>query len=182
MEITQAIRTKRAVREFSEQPIPEEAVLAILRAGRRAQSSKNTQPWWFLAIRDRRRLQALSELGTYASHLAAAALGVAILTPDPAARWSIMFDAGQAAAYMQLAAWGMGIGSCLVTLHNPEPARQVLRFPEDVHARMAISFGYPADPSLIDRPPRPGGRKPFQEKVFFDRWPEAQSPSPSAPR
>ena len=182
MDITQAIQTKRAVREFSQQPIPEEAVLAILHAGRRAQSSKNTQPWWFLAIRDRQQLQALSELGTYASHLATAALGVAILTPDPAARWSIMFDAGQAAAYMQLAAWGMRIGSCLVTLHNPEPARQVLGFPEDVHARMAISFGYSADPSLIDRAPRPGGRKPFQEKVYFDRWPEAQAPSPSAHR
>lgn len=172
MDISQAIRTKRAVRQFSDRVLPEEAVLAILNAGRRAQSSKNTQPWWFLAIRERQRLQAVSELGTYASHLATAALGVLILTPDPARRFSILFDAGQAAAYMQLAAWGMGIGSCLVTLHNPEPARELLGYPADVHARMGISFGYPADPSVIERPPKSGGRKPFQDRVFFERWPE----------
>lgn len=170
MDIAQAIQTKRAVREFADRPIPEQEVLAILQAGRRAQSSKNTQPWWFVAIRERERLRALSELGTYGSHLATAALGVAILTPDPDQRFSIMFDAGQAAAYMQLAAWEMGIGSCLVTLHNPEPARDILGFPDDVYARVAISFGYPADERAIQRPPRRGGRKPFHEKVFFERW------------
>ena len=37
--------------------------------------------------------------------LAGAALGVAIITPDPEERFSLMFDAGQAVAYMQLAAW-----------------------------------------------------------------------------
>lgn len=170
MDIAQAIQTKRAVREFSEQPIPEQHVLTILHAGRRAQSSKNTQPWWFLAIRQRDRLKALSQLGTYAGHLATAALGVVILTPDPAERFSIMFDAGQAAAYMQLAGWGLGIGSCLVTLHNPEPARELLGFPPEVHARMAISFGYPADAGLISRPPRRGGRQAVEEKIFFERW------------
>jgi nitroreductase len=173
MDVQQAIQTKRAVRQFSDEPLPEEAVLAILHAGRRAQSSKNTQPWWFLAVRDRQRLRALSELGSYASHLASAALGVLILTPDPGARFSIMFDAGQAAAYMQLAAWGMRIGSCLVTLHNPEPARPLLGLPPEIFPRMAISFGYPADPALIERPPRAGGRKAFREKVFFERWSEA---------
>jgi nitroreductase len=180
VDIQQAIQTKRAVREFAERPLPEEAVLVILNAGRRSQSSKNTQPWWFLAIRDRQRLKALAELGTYASHLATAALGVAILTPDPAQRFSILFDAGQAAAYMQLAAWGLGIGSCLVTLHNPEPARALLGLPPEVHARMAISFGYPADPGLIERPPRAGGRKPFQDKVFFEYWQSDRATSPGA--
>jgi hypothetical protein len=46
----------------------------------------------------------MAKLGNYAGHLAGAALGVAILTPQPDQRFSVMFDAGQAAAYMQLAA------------------------------------------------------------------------------
>ena len=98
MDVAEAILLKRAVREFSNRPLPQDAVEAILKAGRRAQSAKNVQPWYFLTVREHATLEALSRLGTYAGHLRNAALAVAILTPDPSQRWSILFDAGQAAA------------------------------------------------------------------------------------
>jgi nitroreductase len=44
MNVSDAIRLKRAVRKFTDQPLAEETILAILNAGRRAQSSKNTHP------------------------------------------------------------------------------------------------------------------------------------------
>jgi nitroreductase len=53
MSVFELIRTKRAVRQFTDEPLPDEAVHSILNAGRRAQSSKNTQPWHFIAIRHR---------------------------------------------------------------------------------------------------------------------------------
>lgn len=170
MNVSEAIRTKRAVRQFADLPLPEESVLAILNAGRRAQSSKNTQPWHFIAVRERATLQALSKLGEWAGHLAGAALGVAILTPDPASRFSVMFDAGQSAAYMQLAAWEMGIGSCLATIYDYEQARQILGFPEEMHLRIAISFGYPLDGSQISAPPKKGGRRIPGEVIHWEKW------------
>lgn len=170
LSVAEAIRTKRAVRQFADQPLKDEEVFAILNAGRRAQSSKNTQPWHFIAIRERERLIALSKLGEWASHLAGAALGVAILTRDPTERFSIMFDAGQAAAYMQLAAWEMGIGSCLATIYQPEAARELLGFPPEYHLRIALSFGYPQDPSVLSAPPRKGGRKPLDEIIHWEKW------------
>lgn len=170
MNVSEAIRTKRAVRQFLDQPLPEDAVLAILNAGRRAQSSKNTQPWRFIAVQDREILRQLSTTGQWTGHIAGAALCVAILTPDPASRFSIMFDAGQAAAYMQLAAWELGIGSCLATIYEYEQARQILGFPEDLHIRIAISFGYPAEEELLTRPPKSGGRASLDEIVHFERW------------
>jgi nitroreductase len=45
MNVSDAIRLKRAVRKFTDQPLPEATILTILNAGRRAQSSKNSQPW-----------------------------------------------------------------------------------------------------------------------------------------
>ena len=120
MEVSQAIHTKRAVRKFKTQKLNKSDIETILNAGRRAQSSKNTQPWRFIAIQDKEILKKLSEMGTYAGHLAGAALGVAILTIDPDSRWSVMFDAGQAAAYMQLAGWDLGIGSCMATIYEPD--------------------------------------------------------------
>jgi nitroreductase len=168
--VSEAIRTKRAVRQFQDKPLPEEAAIAILNAGRRSQSSKNTQPWKFIAIRDRDRLIALSKLGDWAGHLAGAAMGVAILTPDPAKRFSIMFDAGQCASYMQLAAWELGIGSCLASIYQPDKARELLGFPEDLHLRIAISFGYPLDPDIIRRMPEKGGRNTFDDIVHWDQF------------
>ena len=111
MNVSDAIRTKRAIRKFKDEALSEDVVKAILNAGRRSQSSKNEQGWQFIAIRDKSLLKALSECGTWAGHLAGAALGVAILTPEPTAKFQTLFDAGQAAAFMQLAAWELGIGS-----------------------------------------------------------------------
>jgi nitroreductase len=170
MNVSEAIRTKRAVREFQDILLPEDAVFDILNAGRRAQSSKNTQPWQFIAIRDRQTLEALSHMGNSALHMAGAALGLVILTPDPAVRFSIMFDAGQSAAYMQLAAWELGIGSCLATIYEPEKARQLLGFPEDLHVRIAISFGYPKEPQVLSKAPTRGGRRALDELVHWEKW------------
>ena len=170
MQVADAIRTKSAVRFFTEQPIPPEVVKAILNAGRRAQSSKNTQPWHFVVVQDKAKLKALSECGTYAGHLAGAALGIFILTPDPAQRWSIMFDAGQSAAYMQLAAWELGLGSCPATIYEPEKAREILRFPPDMFLNVGLSFGYPAAeqqrPAVVRNP----GRRKMDDVVHWEEW------------
>jgi nitroreductase len=170
MDLTEAIRTKRAVRQFSDQPIPIADLLAILNAGRRAQSSKNTQPWQFIAITNKETLSKLSTLGQYAGHLAGAAAAIAILTPDPGQRWSIMFDAGQAAAYMQLEAWGRGIGSVPATIYEPEAARQVLGAPPEWHVNVIFSFGYPANPDDLSRPPKKGGRIALDEVIHWEKW------------
>lgn len=170
MDVAEAIRLKRAVRQFKAEPLPNEVILAILNAGRRAQSSKNTQPWHFIAITDRAILQALAQCGEWAGHLASAALGVALISPDPTARFQTMFDLGQAAAYMQLAAWELGVGSCLASIYQPEQARQILGFPSDLHLRIAISFGYPLDESVLRKSPQRGGRRRLAEIVHWNRW------------
>ena len=61
MNVSDAIRLKRAVRKFQDKPLPEDVIHAILNAGRRSQSSKNEQGWQFIAIRDKDILKALSE-------------------------------------------------------------------------------------------------------------------------
>ena len=170
MNVSEAIRLKRAVREFREEELPEEAVRAILNAGRRAQSSKNAQPCRFVAIRDREILRNLSKCGQFAGHLAGAALGIAIATPDPALRFQILFDAGQAAAYMQLAAWELGIGSCMATIYDTDQARAVLDLPTEMRVQFAISFGYPRDAARLSAPPKAGGRQAFEEIVHWEKW------------
>lgn len=177
MDVADAIRTKRAVREFAAEALPEDVVARILNAGRRAQSSKNTQPWAFVVVREKARLAELARLGTYAGHLAGAAMAVVLVSPDPAARPTILFDLGQAAAYMQLAAWELGVGSCLATVYEPDKAAEFLGLPPDRQARIALSFGRPADPALLHSAPRRGGRRPLAETVHWERWGPTQTPA-----
>lgn len=172
MDVWEAIRRKRAVRVFTDQPLPEDAVRRILDAGRRSQSSKNSQPWHFIAVQDRETLERLSECGEWMTHVAGAALCVAIVTPAPDGNerypWH-MFDAGQSASYMQLAALEIGVGSCLGTVYDVEKAQELLGFPPTSSVRIVISFGYPKEDGQ-----RPGmgkkGRRSFEEVVHWDRW------------
>lgn len=170
MNVLDAIRTKRAVRDFRPQPLSEHEVTAIVDAGRRAQSSKNEQAWHFIAVQDRSTLKQLSACGKWAGHIAGAALGVAILTPDPSAKFQTMFDAGQAAAYMQLAAWEMGMGSCPASIYEPERARDILGFPPELHLRIMLSFGYPTEEHRLTAAPRKGGRRTLEDVVHADKW------------
>ncbi len=170
MKVSEAIRRKRAIRDFTDEPLPDEVATAILKAGRRSQSSKNRQAWRFIAIRERDTLRQLSKLGQFAGHLAGAAMGVLILTPPPEKFYGALFDAGQAAAYMQLAATELGVGSCLATLYESEKVSALLGIPEDWQALMAISFGYPAEKEKLRLAKLLRGRKDFDEVVKWERW------------
>ncbi|MEX2161654.1 MAG: nitroreductase family protein [Anaerolineales bacterium] len=171
MNVSEAIRTKRAVRDFSKEPLAEKHAQAILNAGRRAQSSKNRQAWQFIAVQDKETLKKLSKMGAFAGHLAGAAMGVLIVTPPPEKFYGAYFDAGQAAAYMQLAAWELGIVSCLATLYKSEKAYELLGIPKgEWQVLMAISFGYPAERRGLHFKPLIGGRKKFDEVVHWEKW------------
>jgi len=164
MNVTDAIRTKRAVRQFTDQPLPDEAIQAILEAGRRAQSSKNDQPWRFVVVRDRATLAQLAQCGQYAGHLAGAAMGIALIMQP-----GYEFDMGQAAACMQLAAWELGIGSCIASIYEPDKAKAILGVPSEKEFKVAISFGYPL-PQPATGAKKKTQRAPLDELVHWDRW------------
>lgn len=168
-----AIARRRAIRQFLDRPLEPEHLERILHAGRRSGSAKNLQPWDFIVCLDRDHLGDLSRLGPYADHLAGAAVAVALVTPNPRAPGtplSMMFDLGQAAANMQLAAWELGIGSCPATVYDHDLARRLLGYPADRHCEFLLSFGYPADPASLTAPLRRGGRRPLAEIVHEERW------------
>jgi nitroreductase len=81
-----------------------------------------------------------------------------------------MFDAGQAAAFMQLAAWELGVGSCPASLYEFEKTRKILGFPSEWHLRIALSFGYALEQEKLSAPPKQGGRMSLNEIVHWDKW------------
>jgi len=171
--VWRAIASQRAVREFAERPLEPAHLRRILEAGRRAGSSKNLQRWEFVVCRDRELLGRLAKVGPWAGHLAGAAAAIALVTPDPrapGAPLSILFDLGQAARNMMLAAWELGVGSCPATVYEQDLARELIGYPASHWCEYLLSFGYPADTAALRAPARPGGRRPLEELVHWERW------------
>jgi nitroreductase len=81
METWDAIRARRNVRQFSDQPISTDDLDRILEAGRLTPSSRNWQPWDFVVVTDRAQLAALAGVWRGAWHVADSQAAVAIITP-----------------------------------------------------------------------------------------------------
>ena len=171
MKVWDAIQSKRAIREFRDERLQPDHIERILNAGRRSQSSKNSQPWHFIAVQDKARLAQLAQTGAGMGHVAGCALCVVIVVPTQNERtlWHF-FDSGQSAAYMQLAATEIGIGSCLGTIYEPDAARDLLGIPPDHQTRLVISFGYPADAATAGQPLRAGGRRLYDDVAHWETW------------
>ena len=167
-----AIRTLRVVRKYAPTPLTEEEVQALADCARKTGSSKNTQRWDFVTVRDRDALARLGGTTIYAKHLPSAGAAIALIVdkPDPDHPRSVLWDLGRAAQNITLAAWEMGIGSCPITVQDFGLAADVLGLPDDKECQYIIALGWPADPADLTRPPRAGGRKGYDEVVHTERW------------
>ena len=171
MDTWDAITSRRNVRQFTDRPLPDDDLERILEAGRRAPSSRNWQPWDFIAVTDRAQLRELSQVWRGGAHVAGSALTVVVVLPPfqtelEAAR--AQYDAGQATMQMMIAAADRGIGSGHSAVGDQDRARALLGFPADRLATIMVDFGYPADRPL--RPIRNPDRRPFTEVIHFGHW------------
>jgi nitroreductase len=171
MQTWDAIRARRNVRSYTDLPIPFEHLDRILEAGRRAPSSRNSQPWDFVLVTDRDQLLELSRVWQAAGHVARSAATIALVIQTPTGerqRAGAYFDLGQATMAMMLAAADLGIGSGHSAVGDQDLARSVLQLPRDRECAHLIAFGYPADRRL--RPIAHPDRRPFDEVVHHGQW------------
>lgn len=172
METWEAISSRRNVREFTDEPLPDEALRRILEAGWRAPSSRNWQPWDFVVVTDRAQLQELSRIWQGGGHIARAAAAVGLVIDDYEAgsrdREIALYDLGQASLQMMVTAADLGIGAGHSAVGDQDLARQVLGLPDGKILQYVIDFGYPADRPL--KPIRKPNRREFDEVVHRGTW------------
>ncbi len=177
MQVIEVLRTLRAVRRFSPEPIPDAVLQDLLEVARWTGSAKNTQPWELVVVTNPETLAQLARLGKYAEHLAGAPLALVLVMNHA----SQAFDAGRLAQNIMVAAWAHGVGSCIASLfpdENEQQAKALLGVPGERSMHTAISLGYPADAAarrLSSAPPRtrsevPIGRKELDELVSWEHY------------
>jgi len=114
--VLDAILTRTSVRSYEKKSIEKEKIEKLLRAGMAAPSALNKQPWHFVVVTDRSRLESLSEANPYAAMVAKAPLAIVVcgdmnktLEGDASAFW--IQDCSAASENILLAAAGMGLGA-----------------------------------------------------------------------
>jgi nitroreductase len=111
-QLTDFLRSLRAVREFQRKPVPDDVVHDILEVARWSGSASNRQFGEIIVVRRHETLHALAGLGGYVGHLRNAALAMLLVMPGEWAEGET-FDEGRLAERVMLGAWAHGVGSSI---------------------------------------------------------------------
>jgi nitroreductase len=171
METWDAIRARRNVRAYTDEPIEPAALDRILEAARRTPSSRNWQPWDFVVVTEREHLRDLAGVWQGAGHVAGSAATIALITlvrEDEREQAIANYDLGQATMSIMIAAADLGIGSGHSAVGDQDLARRLLGLPADRYCAFLIALGHPADRPLA--PLTKINRRPFEEVVHRERW------------
>jgi nitroreductase len=171
METWDAIRARRNVRAYTDEPIEPAALDRILEAARRTPSSRNWQPWDFVVVTEREHLRELATVWQGAGHVAGSAATIALIAPlseDEREKAIANYDLGQATMSIMIAAADLGIGSGHSAVGDQDLARRLLGLPADRYCAFLIALGHPADRPLA--PLTKINRRPFEEVVHRERW------------
>lgn len=172
----QLLVDRRSIRCYIDKPIDGDSVKLILEAGLLAPTSKNARAWQFVVVENKETLMQLSqckELG--AGPITKAPLAI-VVSVDSTATEPWVEDASVAAAYMQLQAADLGIGSCWVQVRgrftadgdtSEEYVREVLGMPETLGVLCILTLGYPDEQRKPHDP-----EKTMWERVHIGRWSE----------
>jgi nitroreductase len=164
MDVLEAIRTRRSIRKYRQEPIPDEKLESILEAARLAPSAANRQPWRFIIVQNADRKKALAEAANNQTFLSdAAAIVAAVGDPEASTRWHEK-DTMIALEHMVLTASSLGYGTCWIGAFNEDAVKSLLKIPAKMKVVALLPIGMP------DETPAPRPRKELSEIFFKEEW------------
>lgn len=151
----EAIARRKSIRSFAEKMVEHEKVESMLRAGMRAPSAMNGQPWEFVVVDERGILDKLKSFSPFARPLKSAPLAIVVLERENLRR-KVMglaelsaHDLGACTQNILLQAVEEGLGAVWLGVTKQEKVQQKLRsilgFPDSVSAFAVLAVGYPAE-------------------------------------
>ena len=143
METIETIMTRRSIRRFKSETIPDEHLRTILEAGRQAPSAANRQPWHFVVVSTPELKQRLAQACNGQMWMVdAACILVACGLPQVSAKW-YQVDVAIAMENIVLAAHSLGYGTCWIGAFEPQDVRRICGIPDDVTVVACSPLGVP---------------------------------------
>ena len=174
VDVLAALTARRSMRKYSGEPVPQELLERVVRAGLLSASGRKRRPWELVIVRDRNTLSKLAECrDSGAAMLAGADAAIVVLgNPEVADTW--IEDCSIIMANMHLEASASGVGSCWIqgrmrTAADGRPTQnyvsELLGIPEPWQLEAILSLGIPAE-----QPERREFDETLMEKVHKERF------------
>jgi nitroreductase len=179
MNFFDVIRTRRSVRSYRPDPIPEDVLDRVLEAVRIALSASNRQPWRFIIVKDEATKQKIITACYGQSWVAEAPVIVVACGNDKIfdhgnnhggymGNMSMIVDTSIAFTHLILAARVEGLGTCWIGWFSNDQLKKILNVPGDWDIVALTPLGFPSVGDAAFR--EPGSRKPLKKIVSTDRF------------
>jgi nitroreductase len=165
MELNDAIKKRRSIRQFSDKPIPKEALEKLADAGRFAATARNIQPWEFILITEIATLRKLGEMAENGRFLGQSKACIAVFCAETK---YYLEDGCAATQNILLAATESGIGSCWVAGDKKpycQEVSRVLNVPDKFKLVSLIALGYPEGEGF-----KIADKRPLRDLIHWDKF------------
>lgn len=157
MSLLETLMNRRSIRKYTDEPIPEEKLNAILQAGLLAPSSRGLYPVEFILVRDKKTLARLSKCKSGGAFMLRCADAAIVVIGDAEKSDVWVEDCSIAMTLMHAQAAELGIGSCWIQIRkrtttneweiidSERAVRRLLGIPEEYGVLAVLSLGNPAE-------------------------------------
>ncbi len=169
MDAIDAILTRRSIRIYRDEPLPDLVIYELLRTGMAAPSAGNEQPWHFVVIKDKGTLQRITEIHPYSQMLKEAPVAVLVcgdlILEKHKGFWAQ--DCSAATENILIAARAKELGAVWLGIYPRENRvkglRKLLDIPDNIVPFSLIPIGYPAEDK--------GREDRFNEdRIHLEKW------------
>lgn len=145
METFDAISKRASIREYRSKPIPKDLLEKLVDAGRRAPTARCVEPWEFVVITDREKLQKLGDIATSGGFVKDAAACIVVFCKDTK---YYLEDGCAATENILLTAADSSLGACWIAGDKKPYVSNVVKLlgaPSDLKLVSLISLGWPRE-------------------------------------
>jgi nitroreductase len=169
MDCLEAIRTRRSIRAFTQEQVPDEQLRKIIEAGMYAPSAGNQQPWQFVVITDKNILKKVPDIHPYATMVPEVSVAILVCGDTSLEKFKGYWvqDCSAAVQNMLLAAHSLGLGAVWTGIHPMQDRvggfQKLCKLPDSIVPLALVPLGYPAQ--------KPGTAQRFkEERIHSNTW------------
>lgn len=171
LDVFEAIKNRRSVRAFTDEPVSDTKIRKLIDAARRAPSAGNIQPWEFVIIRGQEVKRELCKVAGNQNFIEEAPVVIVVCANTLRSEHGYgsrgvtlycLQDTAAATQNMLLAAQAMGLATCWVGAFSEEEVIKVLNIPKSIRPVAIIPVGHPA------RKPKIRLRRPLNEIIHHE--------------
>ncbi|MDY7010010.1 MAG: nitroreductase family protein [Planctomycetota bacterium] len=170
----EAILSRRSIRKYTDQAVPDELIRALLNAAMSAPSAGDQRPWRFVVIDDRGMLDTITTFHPYSAMLKEAPAAILVCYDEQMVELEVVRkepwwvqDCSAATENLLIAARATGLGAVWLGIYPTEERvarfRELVGAPEHIVPFALISLGFPAEQ-------KPREDRFDESKVRYNRW------------